>query len=80
MLQAIQQRIYQGLFLEQLVPVRIIQICRDNCCLFDVALSPEFKERIDLFRFERQLPQFVNQQYWIVTDSANKLWGRSVGQ
>ncbi len=58
--QAIEECIDQWFAFEQVVPVGIIEVgCQDGR-LAGVAQFHEFEERVDLFRSECQVTQFVN--------------------
>ena len=59
-LEAVEQRIDQGFALEQLVPVRIIEIGRDDRRPTAVAHIQQLKEGVDLFGFQGQVAQLID--------------------
>ena len=80
MLQAIEQRIDQRLLVEQIVPVRQIEVCSDDRRYTAVALVHQAEEGVGLFRLQRQVPEFVNEQRAHPAHLSQQLGGRAIGQ
>ena len=72
--QTIQKGVHQGLSLEEVVPFRVIQIRSNEGGFFPITFPHQFKEGIDLLRFEGQVAQFVNQKKIIATEVLDELW------
>lgn len=80
MFQAIEEGIDQRLFLEEIIPFGVIQVRCNDCGFFPVSFPHEFKEGIDLFWFEGQVPEFVDQQQIVAAEAAEEFWGGGIGQ
>jgi len=78
--QAIEQRVDQGLFLEQFVPVVRIEIGCDDRRDAVVALVHQAEEGIDLFRLEGQVAEFVDDQWLEAAELGEQLRRRAIGE
>jgi hypothetical protein len=80
MLQAVEQRIDQGFFLEQLVPVGQIEIGRDDGRDAAVTLVHETEEGVGLFRLEGQVAEFVDEQNLQTAQAFEQPRGGAIGE
>ena len=80
MLQAIEQRIDQSFFVEQVIPIRQIEIGGDDRRDAIVALIHETEEGVGLFRLERQVAEFVNDQWAHPAHLGQQSCGGAIGQ
>jgi len=78
MLETVQECIYEGLSLEELVPFGVIEVGCDDRRLPAVAFSHQFEERIDLFGFEGEVPQLIDEEQIITAEVVDELWGGAV--
>ena len=80
MLETIEQGIDQGLALEQLVPVRIIQIGCDNRRAPGITQIHEFEKGVDLFGLQGQITEFIDLQDIVAGEAVEQPGGGAVGQ
>jgi hypothetical protein len=60
MKQTIKQCVDQGLALEQLVPVRVVEVDRDDRRSPGVTQIHELEEGVELLRLEGQVPELID--------------------
>jgi len=80
MFETVQEGVNEGFSLKEVVPFGVIQIGRDDAGFFSITFPHEFKESIDLFRFQGEVPQLVNQKEIVTAEALDEFWGGSVRQ
>ena len=80
MLQAIEQRIDEGLLLEQLVPRGEVQVGRDDRRNAVIPLVHEAEEGVALFRLEGQISELIDEQRLERAQVLEELWRGAIGE
>jgi hypothetical protein len=80
MLQAVEQRIDQGLLLEQLVPLGQIEIGRNDGGDALIALVHKAEEGVGLFRLERKIPDLIDDHWLMSAQVFEQPHGGAVGE
>ncbi len=78
--EAVQECIYEGFSLEEIVPFWVIKICGDERGFSTVAFSHQFEEGVDLFGFEGEIAQFIDEEQVITAEIVDEPWGGAVGK
>ena len=79
-LETVEEGIDQWFTLEESVPVRVDEIGCNQCGSAAVAFIHESKEGVDLFGFEGEIPQFVNQKHRIAGEGLDQPLRGAVGK
>ena len=61
MLEAVEKRVHQRLALEEIVPLGVVQVRRDDTGKPGVAQVEQFEKGVDLLRFQGQIAKLVHQ-------------------
>ena len=74
----VEQGIYEGFSLEEVVPLGIVQVGGDNGGFAAVPVLHELEKAIDLFGVECEVSQFVNHQQIVPGKAFDELWSAPV--
>src|SRR4051794_33754459 len=80
MLQSVDQRVDQGLLVEQPVPVWQIEIGGDDRRDAVVALIHQPEERVGLLRLDRQIAELIDQQRLHAAELGHQPGGGAIGE
>ena len=68
MFEAVQECVYEGFSLEELVPFGVVQVRGDDRGFSAIAFSHEFEEGIDLFGFEGEIAQLIDEEQVVAAE------------
>jgi hypothetical protein len=80
MFQSVQERVYEGFSLEEIIPVGVVEVGGDEGGFSPIAFTHEFEEGIDLFGFEGEVTQFVDEEQIVAAEITDEFWGGAGGE
>src|SRR5664279_5737728 len=78
--QSTQQRVYHGLIAQEVAPLVIVQVRGNDRRVAVVTFLHELEEDVGLFRFQVEVPQFVDEQNVEAGQTIQQFSGGAVGQ
>gem|GEM_PF-2075994 len=78
--ETIQEGVHEGLSLKEVIPFWVVQVRSHDRGFFAISFPHQFKEGIDLFGFEGQIPQFVDQEQIVAAEAMDEFGAGSICQ
>ena len=80
MFEAVQECIYEGFSLEEVIPIGVVEVGGDDGGFSPIAFSHEFEEGVDLFGFEGEIAQFIDEEQIVAAEMVDEFRGGAIGE